>query len=529
MRRHANVSGLMLLGALSGPAAVADDLEARTEAASPVQADRLEFITKDRAQFHVIPLGENGFLVAYAEDTPDGARSWVVRCYDATFQERWSTAHTGHRKQYLRGRGVDSDTGYLLLVRDRLGGDEFELIKLNRDSGALEVTRGSFPAKFHLAAFNKFKVNKTLAWLAGSVKKEALVLAVEVDGGAVRRFPIALNGRSAVKSISVDEQSDHVNVVAHNLLNKKNTLVIFDYFGTAEELERSPPAAEDASHQLTDARLHQGDDGQTIMIGTYTLFERRRGLAALSHKPRWGVQGLFFAKLNPHGQSFVKYHSFSEFENFFDYLSERKQRRKKGKLARRKKSGSEPKLDYQLVLHDPVRLGEAYIMVGEVFKPVSTTSTHTSPTTGALKVETTYVGDLYSHAVVAAFDEDGERIWDHCLEMDVMLDLSRKHPGASVLIGAKRIAVGLRDGELHVVHFDENAIESLTIRAGVAPDELVLTEIESGGTEKGVKSGIGRAEYWYGNDFLVWGLQRFEKDRLIEIRQETFFVSRVSY
>jgi len=127
MRYGSGAATILLLAALYGPSALAEE-EPTSGLESPVQEDRVEYGTADREQFHVVGLGENGFLVVYAEKSGDEGRTWRLHLHDADFEVCWTAVHPWQSKQEFFAHDVDSSSVYLLLVCK----NSFELLEIDR-------------------------------------------------------------------------------------------------------------------------------------------------------------------------------------------------------------------------------------------------------------------------------------------------------------------------------------------------------------------------------------------------------------
>ena len=520
MRYGPEAATILLLAAVYGPSAHAEE-EATSGLESPVQEDRVEYGTADRERFHVVGLGRSGFLVVYAEESVDQGRTWKIHLHDADFEVRWTGVHARQRKQELLAHDIDSSSVYLLLVRK----NKFELLEIDRDGGGLDTIRGTLPSKFTPV---QFKVHRELAWLGGSVKKGAHVLAISLDRDDLRQYPIDLEGQSTVKGIRTDERQQHVHVSIHNTLEKNNTVFVFDYTAEGEEIARYHLESDDERWELTDAQLHHVDTGGTIALGTYMSSAKRTASELLFDQKRGGAQGIFFAQLDADGNAGFTYHGFNDFENFFAYLPEKKRSKREKKIEEKQEAGSEPRLRSAVLLHDPISRNGAHVVIGEVHHPVY----HTTPgsynaSTGTWSGgSTSYLGETYTHAIVVGLDGNGDKLWDHCFKMD-----KRYSSSGRLLSDAlrERVAATFEDDTLSLLYVSGEVIKSLVIAAGVAADEIALTKIESGDRSSDVYDAAANVAYWYGSSYLMWGHQVFTRDRPLKKRQRTYFVSRVGF
>lgn len=471
-------------------------LSAFVAGAEPLeQIQRYEVQVSGYDRWDVLPLGADG-LVLVGQDERGAA--FGVRKLDASFHDVWSGEYTPEKRDRLVDTAANAREVWLAFLRP--GATEFTVVGFDRATGARTVIPCAAPKR--LVEIEGLTVDDAgHAWVLAvfDARRRGDLLAIDLD--AKRVTPLDVAGQIGVdkgwfQALTTGPDRDDRSVTVLSTDARENTLWLVP-FGT-EGVGRALTLQGGANNLLTATRLPAPDGQRGLVIGTYASGGTDRM-----------AQGMFLGGYEGDRGTWTKTHSFTTFDHFFDYLSEKRQERIRRAMERKAEGGGELELNYQLLLHGPLVLDDRVVVVAEAYYPQyhTYTTTQTSTVNGVTTTKTTtYVifdGWRYTHATVAAFDLDGDRLWDASLPIgDVLLPQIR--PVADVVPAADHLTVMYATGgKVYSVRADA---------AGVA-GERGEQAIEAPEEDEVVKRGWGSYSQWWHDDvFLVWGFERVKGD-----------------
>jgi hypothetical protein len=132
-------------------------------------------------------------------------------------------------------------------------------------------------------------------------------------------------------------------------------------------------------------------------------------------------------------------------------------------------------------------------------------------------------GFVYTHAIVAGFDQSGKLIWDNSINFENVKSMELK----------EKINVQIEDGGLTQLVYSQNgAIKSKLIKENTVIDGDRRVELPTGMEgDKVRKTSTDDIEYWYGNNYLAWGAQRIVNpagDIQSRGRRNVFYLNKIS-
>lgn len=462
--------------------------------------DRVEIPMARGDTWSVIPAGTHGVLLVEA---PRGDDPWVFTGFGTDLDRAWTFSWTPKGDRSLRDRHLDGDQVVLLFHARR--DEEFTLVRVDADDGRYTATelRSPVPIK------NTFEVIHTGddAWvLAHTRKGEAdpvlgqigTVLHAHLGTGKVERAEVeaamGVGEEVWLPRFVPDPRTGRPDVVGVTLDGRRRTLHLAGLAPTGAE--RALTVAPDDAHNLINGQRARLEDGSELVLGTYD--DRPNGLAA---------QGLFVAAYADGRESWRRYHSFTSFAHYFDFLPEEVRARVAAKVERKQDAGKDVNLRFLVLVHDLVERGDELVVVAEACYPEYQTHTRTvtttvnGVTTTSLQTYTVFVGWRYTHAVVAGFSRTGELAWDQSIDLGNIL--------LPVLTRRTRVAV---DGErIGLVYAVGNRVLSKAV------DGEAVVDVVEGRDARLREEGVRRAwasesAWWHDQVFLVWGLQKVEGD-----------------
>lgn len=464
--------------------------------AAPLEAlDRVEVTLDDYESWTVVPLGADGMLLV---GVGDRAREYEIRKYDAGFHEQWKQHLVSEDRMTLFAQATSSDFAWFAM--GRAGGDEYQLVGFDERTGAR--TDVSWLAEDRLYGVEGLVVDDTgYAWTVGrGPAKRSGLYAVKLPGGDATRLDVAARvGAEKVALAGMVEgpgPTDRTLTVAE-IEKGHRTLSLVPFgpagLGTPITLDPAPPGV----NLLTGMAIPSGP-GAGMVLGTYATGERDAG-----------AQGMFVSGYADNKPMWTKTHDFTKFAHFFDYLPDGQRERIMGAVERREAAGKDVELDYLLLPHAPLMLPDRTVFVAEAYRPmyhtVRTTSTSTvgGKTTTTTTTTVVFDGYLFTHAVVAAFDADGDLLWD------------ASAPIGNVLLPRVQsvVAVVPNGDALTLMYASNKKIYSVVADAnGVTGERGEQTPEGAAETDTVKRTWDSRSVWWYDDVFLTWGYERIKDD-----------------
>jgi len=215
---------------------------------------------------------------------------------------------------------------------------------------------------------------------------------------------------------------------------------------------------------------------------------------------------LYYAKVANGQQKFLQTYPFHAFDNFYKFLSDKPHIRFRTESSRsvaRRGVG----IQYNLLVHDLIVKDNNYIMIAEVYYPEYEQRCYYRYNPYRGYTERTcydvFVGFRFTHAVVAAFDQQGKLEWDDSFSMWDILTTNL----------TTQIKYFLEEDEILFLYGHGSEIRTRVLKDKSFIDEGSSLEIDlsagHGEDSRTISSGI---EYWYDNYFIAYGLHRLRSE-----------------
>ena len=138
----------------------------------------------------------------------------------------------------------------------------------------------------------------------------------------------------------------------------------------------------------------------------------------------------------------------------------------KEKIDKKKSLGKELKSRYSLLVHDLKVRNDQYVMVGEAYYPTYRSVSMRDHYYRRYMEDTRAVFDgyLYTHAIVAAFDQDGQLLWDHSVRVD-----RKKHFRLRERVNSK-----VDDDFIYLLYPDQGTINHIQIANEEKNHEIIF-------------------------------------------------------
>ncbi len=487
--------------------------------------------------YQTVPLGEQGILLI----SQPGRNTYNVQRFDTNLESLWSIDGTIENNLDYVTSTYDGGSVFLLFSRYR--SSIYQIVKVNIGPGFVET--------FTINTLDRFQITdfKTMGYglfMAGTVRDEPILIHTDLTTLQTKVLPTAIKGSNAIQSIEIDTTHRLVNVSFAVNNRKQIQIVARSYFETGQLYSQVVVEPED-DYSFLNGRLQVLSDSVKLMIGTYGYRNMQSANNAAS-------QGLFITKIVNDEVVFTRYHSFTDFSNFFSFMNDRQQEKMERRIQKKKDGGSDLKLNYRLLVHDIIQKDDQFLLVSEVFYPEYRSNNNNmmgmnsfygnpwlygspfgsglynpylwNPMYGSRGGYSNQIFDgfVYTHAIVADFDKDGKLLWDNSISFDHVKSMELK----------EKVNIQVSDeGRTHLVYSKDGAITSKVIKADKVIDGGKAVELPTSVEgDKVRKTTTDDIEHWFGNYYLAWGVQRIVNpagDIQTRGRRNVFYLNKISF
>jgi hypothetical protein len=402
-----------------------------------------------------------------------------------------------------------------IYVMYRSGKRDFMLSRVRINDLKTDVQNGKLPKGLNLI---DMKVLGSKAWFEAKKRNKTCLLQIDLN-----------SGNSQVSENIEKKWNNKTNIVNYQLAPKSGELLMFvNKYIKKGICELSQVRVNEACELCDNIQLTgAGDKVISAVSGCRISDKKMVYTGTYSGKNQYTSEGMFFAEAENSKLKFIKYINFLDMDHFLSFMPEKKQEKIMKKKNREENKGKEYTISYDIATHDIIQIPGGYLLVGEAYYPVYSSIPFTTTTmmNGIMMMHTSYNqvfdGYSYTHAFIARFSDNGELMWDQCFEMSP--SEYPKYVKRFIRVSEqtdKDIAMVFASGNFMVskiIDFDGNIVKDVKT-------ELIATGKE---TEK-TNWTTSNAEYWFGNNFLVYGSQRV-KDTEDKSRRKVFFVNKLSF
>ncbi len=513
---------------------------------------RVEFPQEsNQVETFTIPIGNKGVILL----SQLNKQAFNLRKFSTNLEQEWSSNATIDSNQDYVTHSYDGDDLYLLFSRFK--SNSYVIFRVNTEKGKVD--------KYQIISVDRIEISNFKAlnaslFIAGMVNSQPVILYTNLNEKKTRILPAIVKGQAEIQSMDLDTTYQQINVtysVGKKAKDYQLILKSFDEDGNQVSQVLMKPNDE---YAMMNAKSAQINDSLQVVVGTYG----HKNTIGSSKGP--SSQGLYFQSFLDGELTNSSYTSFTKFSNFFNFLSPKQIERQAKKIKDKEEKGEDLRLDYRLLMHDIIRKGDHYIIVAEAFYPdykyanfgpygggyfpgMTTMSGFYSPWSmmynpyrwgygnyGLYSPFSSYYspwgyrgynyygnqqqfdGWVYTHAVIAELDAQGNLLWDHCISLH---DL--KEPKL-----IQKLKTSVQDDQIILSYSKDNQIISKIIRDhGATETENTLdieTNLEGDRVKKSADSDL---TYWYNTYFLAYGTQNIVNQT--EGKRQVFYLNKIQF
>ncbi|MEQ8926397.1 MAG: hypothetical protein RLO81_11320 [Fulvivirga sp.] len=492
------------------------------------QTHRYELEKKNNDDFFtVLPVGDLGVIIYRDTDKYKKGNVLHMVSLDTTLTERWSTELSIDTKLEFKGFDITRSKMYLLFRDGQYEKNDYHLMAISVLDG--EVTRYDI----------KNEIALELSHMA--VLEDGLILA-----GYVNLSPTLVSYKFGEQSFEVVQGffKDRSNVVdlRDNGNSTFNVITLEkDYVGSLVRLRTYSYDGEllferevkmDERYHILSAKSSGFIDGNIIVAGTYGMSKS------------YYSSGLYIAVVKPAGQdNIVKFHNFFALEHFFDYMKPKRAARIKAKMKRKSEKGKDVHYSSRLLLHEVRKSKDGYLLAAEIFDPDYITHSRPGIDNGFASQEEIErrnraaqryskqpskihnVDDAssfeYLESIVVGLNKSGDVIWDNSLKIKEVETYALD----------QIVQVAEHDRQLSMLYRAEETINFKTVQQSetIEEGEEPLKLKNEGEKIVHTYRGAGRSEYWYDNNFIVWGYHKIDSEVETLDRRNVLYINKVVF
>jgi hypothetical protein len=498
---------------------------------------RIEIPVPNNMEIFSIPIEKKGVIVL----SQVNSNSFNLKKYDTDLQMNWSLNGTiGNNLDYVT-HSYDGKNVYLLFSKYK--SNTYEIVKIFPGPGFIE--------KYQIFSIDKielsdFEATENVVFLSGMVKNAPVILFTDLINKKSKVLPTAFKGVAELQSMETDTTLGRVNLTFAVGKAKDYQLIVksFDFNGQPiAEIQLDP----EDDFAMMNGRLNNITANNQIMFGTYGY----KNTIGTSKGPF--SQGIYLTKINENEITETKFYDFTDFKNFFAFLSPRQRERQEKKIKDKKEKGKDLKLLHRMLVHEIIKQGENYILVAEAFypeykynnnlnSPYGSSFGNFSPyyssyfnpyrwgygNWGNYSPFSNYYGYRgnnnreifdgwkYTHGIVAAFDKNGKLLWDNNIELNNIKTQTLK----------EKIKVNV-DGDIVTMSYSDNGeIFSKTFKNGIVEQNLKGKTVATAKQGDSIKrTTVDDIEVWYDNYFIASGIQRISNNE--DGRRNVFYLNKI--
>lgn len=478
------------------------------------QPGRIEFDIYDYdMDFRVINGEENGLLVVIeTQNRSDNGFNWTFHYVDTLLQKVWTRIYPIPFDSYLTGYEYHDGKFYLLFNVNQYRNEDMLLLEIDIETQnfrTLEINT-VFPIQLTF-----FEVIENNVLLAGYTNYRPVLLTYNMDEEKPRVVPGFYDNNSDIIDIVIDDEARMFTVIQSERMNNRRYTMRAKTFTADGDLVQNNVISPGEKKNLIDGASTMFFGGFQYMAGTY------------SKKNSEYSRGLYLSKFINGRQQFVKYFDYSDLNNFFGYMNERREKRVMERIERKRAKGKKPSFSYRLLVHDIIQQDEDYLMIAEAYYPRY--SNYSSAYSGSgwsnsTRFNPSFMGYKYTHAIVVGFDRNGNIIWDNSFEINDVETYALE----------EFVGVSHYDDQVILMYLEENTIRSKVIQGNEILEGKTFNPVKLSYESDQVKSRnpeIEGLKKWYDQVMYAYGEQRIRNDDATDGRlsRRVFYINKIIY
>jgi hypothetical protein len=466
------------------------------------QGKRIEFDRRNDVDEEnlVIPLNKNGVLIMQSKvEAYHRKATFDFYKYDSTLTQIWKTTFLPDPDYDLVKTFRNQQFMYVLFKKTTK--IDIGVLRIDVETGDKSYVEGNLLTNMDI---EHFVVLQSKAFIGGKYNDRPVVVMFSFFDFTSKVLPEVHSNNLAINELDVDE---HGNFLYLMIKNDRNCQFIVKKYSYEGKLIKSFTLGNRDTSPISGEVLNI-DKEHPILMGNYA-----DGCSPFA-------LGFYVQQLNE--DSKIQYINFADLDNFFSFMSSKREEKIKQRIKQRKQKGKDVKLRYRLFLHDIIPSNDGWIMLAEVFYPEYKS---TPNATGWNNWRNYRIGNdvynnfRYSHAIVCGFDKSGKLVWNNSVSLK---DIESSELNAKVQM--------TQQDDYHILAYpDEKLIRTAVIRGNEKVKNLENFDLKAiSESDRIVAAERTNLAAWYGKSFLVYGYQSVKRNNEI-MNTDVFYISKLTY
>lgn len=496
----------------------------------------LEIDPKHGSNYQLIQAGQEGVLCLLESQKLEKNNNIQLKFffYDTDLHQEWEQGYLINSSAKILSTAYDEGFIYILVQTKEF---EYSIMKLSLKDGIISQIAFTDIQDFLIT---HFEASHGTLLMGGTIKNTPAVILKRYDKD---NKPIVLPSINQLKSdlidLVIDEKREEIVV----LLDKKRPIgeraIYVNRYSYDGNIEKNSVVQLSSDFNLITYRPHMADDGSLLLFGSYGM------------KTETLAQGIYSLRIKNGKLAENRFYDFGYLKNFFNYLPTAKRERYLKKIRQKFEEGSRKRFGYKLFVHDLQVSDNRIIFSAESYDPQndyrrydamasaaggtpyfypSARNFATSYSNGylpsAFSRDARRFSDVaateykYTHAFVLGFNKSGKLLWDNSYTFD---DTEMTFP-----IELTQVAV--TNDTLAFLQYDEEKYHfKMAHQSDYQEDNtsIDIPEVFPGDEQKDFEH--GGMMRWFGNNFLISGMKKFDNKRDNDQKRKVFFISKYTF
>lgn len=460
----------------------------------PIDIDKVD-------DFSVHALKEDGVIILNSQKTFYSRKSLInVFKYDSTLNFIWKTTFEPgdnfNLEKYFIG-----ETHFYCLFKE-VDKEDIKILKIDLNTGFGVISEAKMLTRMDINFFTAID-NKIV--IGGSYNNRPVVELCRLFDGNAKVLPHVHSNYVAISGIEVNEATKELYVMLRDEKKCSFIFSVYDYEGKLIKTEELG----DKDRSILNGKVLKIKTGELFLAGNFAT-----SCSAYS-------SGFYFYPLL--GEGGIQYYKFSDLQNFFSYLPEKRKSKVLSRLEKRRSKGKKDNLKYRLNMHEPIVDNREIDLVAEVYYPEYKSNTNIVRTNlydlrNNMPFYKEYNNYKFTHALLCVFDFEGKKAWDFSFDMGNL--------ESSILNEKIQLT---KIGENYMVAFPKDElIKSMTVSRNNEVLENNTLDMRYKDGEKVVSDISVELSAWYGQKYLAFG-EKSQKNDGGYLSKVYFYVSRLTY
>lgn len=442
--------------------------------AQPTQTARAEIqLNNNFRDFRVWPQPDSTVLVFKMERSfRRNTEPFMLLCFNQNLEIAWQQAvKVPKNSRFLYG-GVFQKTTYLLFSTSRRA--EFLLVQLNTRTRSQRISNHFLDEKTSFLITDLQALQGNL-FITGLQNGRLVVFRLDPSQSEIQQLPAIYDQSSALSALQTDTIANRAEYILSESNGLRGRLQVKRLAPDGRLLSLS--FLQDPQYNYLAGRFTPGDSATKLLVGTYSYRDLRY------------AQGFFAGTFIPGNNQSLKYHDFTSFSHYFDYMRPARQEKLKRKVARLRVAEKIYQLRQRMLLHQVYPLAEGFLLVGEQYYP-----RYQNEGTG----KGMFDGYQFSQVVAAAIDRQGNLLWENSLPLQ---DVRTFNLREMITVGVWGKKVVLCHPEAEKLWYKELQNTETT------PNDKFITIAPTNSADNVLSTYPDDVTNWYNGNLLTYGVQ----------------------